>query len=140
MFWQNYENPFWILALRGCWGQYILLFWKLFDETQISRPQEYTDTYPQAKSNLHISFCQRHFKRNISMWNTLYFSIIHSLQIILRFFIQVRNREEKSNILWDVPRPKKARMQEMATNKKWGKTFSILVRCTYLPLFAIFSL
>ena len=27
--------------------------------------------YLQAKSNLHISICQRHFKRNISMWNTL---------------------------------------------------------------------
>jgi hypothetical protein len=25
----------------------------------------------QAKSNLHISICQNHFKRNISMWNTL---------------------------------------------------------------------
>ena len=28
--------------------------------------------YLQAKSNLHISICQSHFKRNISMWNTLY--------------------------------------------------------------------
>ena len=29
--------------------------------------------YFQEKSNLHISICQRHFKRNISMWKTLYF-------------------------------------------------------------------
>ena len=29
--------------------------------------------YLQAKSNLHISICQSHFKRNSSMWNTLYF-------------------------------------------------------------------
>ena len=28
--------------------------------------------YLQTKSNLHISICQSHFKRNISMWNTLY--------------------------------------------------------------------
>ena len=27
--------------------------------------------YLQAKSNLHISICQSHFKRNSSMWNTL---------------------------------------------------------------------
>ena len=28
--------------------------------------------YLQAKSNLHIPICQSHFKRNSSMWNTLY--------------------------------------------------------------------
>jgi hypothetical protein len=31
--------------------------------------------YLQTKSNLHISICQSHFKRNISMWNTLYMKI-----------------------------------------------------------------
>ena len=36
--------------------------------------------YLQAKSNLHISICQRHFKRNISMWNTLYIA-----QVVYRF-------------------------------------------------------
>jgi hypothetical protein len=29
----------------GCWGQPKLNFWKLVDETQISRPQEYTVTF-----------------------------------------------------------------------------------------------
>ena len=28
-------------------------------------------SYLQIKSSLHISICQSHFKRNISMWNTL---------------------------------------------------------------------
>ena len=28
--------------------------------------------YLQAISNLHFSICQSHFKRNISIWNTLY--------------------------------------------------------------------
>ena len=30
------------LSVRGCWGQPMLLFWKLVDETQISKPLEAT--------------------------------------------------------------------------------------------------
>ena len=29
----------------GCWGQSLLLFWKLIDETQMPKPQEYADTF-----------------------------------------------------------------------------------------------
>ena len=31
------------LSVGGCWGQPMLIFWKLDDETQISQPKEYTD-------------------------------------------------------------------------------------------------
>ena len=31
--------------------------------------------YLQTKSNLHISICQSHFKRDTSMWNTLYLRV-----------------------------------------------------------------
>ena len=55
LFWQNYENPFWILALRGCWGQPMLVFWKLVAETQISKPQEYTDTFRQNLTCIFLS-------------------------------------------------------------------------------------
>ena len=32
-------------SVRGCWGQPMLLFWKLVDKTQMPKPQEYTDTF-----------------------------------------------------------------------------------------------
>ena len=30
------------LAVRGCWGQQMLLFWELVDKTQMSKPLEHT--------------------------------------------------------------------------------------------------
>ena len=35
-------TDFWILSVRGCWGQLMLLFWKLVDETQMYKPPEGT--------------------------------------------------------------------------------------------------
>ena len=35
------------VSVRGCWGQPMLLFWKLVDETQMPWPQECTDTFKQ---------------------------------------------------------------------------------------------
>ena len=42
-------------SVRGCWGQPMLLFWKLVDETQISKPQEYTDTFRQILTSIFLS-------------------------------------------------------------------------------------
>ena len=50
----------------------MLFFLKLVDETQIRKPQEYTDMYLQTKSNLHISLCQSRFKKPTLPWWTLY--------------------------------------------------------------------
>ena len=44
-----------ILSVGGYWGQPILLFWKLVDETQISKPQEYTDTFKQNLTCIFLS-------------------------------------------------------------------------------------
>ena len=52
-------------SVRGCWGQPMLLFWKLVDETQIPQPQEYTDTFKQSltcifqsvRANLKYTLC-----------------------------------------------------------------------------------
>ena len=30
-------------SFGGCWGQSLLLFWKLIDETHMPKPQKYTD-------------------------------------------------------------------------------------------------
>ena len=32
-------------SVGGCWGQSMLLFWKLVDKTQMPHTQEYTDTF-----------------------------------------------------------------------------------------------
>ena len=37
------------LSVRGCWGQPMLLFWKLVDETQISKPPEPTRHHNSIK-------------------------------------------------------------------------------------------
>ena len=37
------------LSIRGCWGQPILLFWKLVDKTQISKPPEPTRHHNSIK-------------------------------------------------------------------------------------------
>ena len=40
---------FWTFSVRGCWGQPMILFWKLIDETQISKPPEPTKHYNAIK-------------------------------------------------------------------------------------------
>jgi hypothetical protein len=42
-------------SVRGCWGQLMLLFWKLVDETQISKPKEYTDTFREILTSIFLS-------------------------------------------------------------------------------------
>ena len=32
-------------SVRGCWGQPLLFFWKLVDQTQMPKPQEHTDIF-----------------------------------------------------------------------------------------------
>ena len=52
-------------SVGGCWGQPMLLFWKLVDETQIPQSQIYTDTFKQnltciflpVRANLRYSLC-----------------------------------------------------------------------------------
>ena len=38
------------LSDGGSWGQPMFLFWKLVDETQMPKPQEYTDTFSLIKN------------------------------------------------------------------------------------------
>ena len=44
------------LSVRGCWGQPMLLFWKLVDETQISKPHEPTRHQNSIKLWILLSF------------------------------------------------------------------------------------
>ena len=43
------------LSFGGCWGQPILLFWKLVDETQILWPHEYTSTFKRNLTCIFLS-------------------------------------------------------------------------------------
>ena len=45
----NFSLIFDILSVRGCWGQPMILFWKLIDETQISKPPEPTRHHNSIK-------------------------------------------------------------------------------------------
>ena len=69
IFWQNYENSWWIFwrgLLRLDYVNFLKTGWRN-SNFQTSRIYSYL----QTKSNLHISICQSQFKRNISMWDTL---------------------------------------------------------------------
>ena len=46
----NFSLIFDTLSFGGCWGQPMLLFWKLVDETQISKPPEPTRHHNSIKS------------------------------------------------------------------------------------------
>ena len=48
-------------SFGGCWGQPMLLFWKLVDETQMPKPQKYTDTFILIKKMV-FSWPQRSSK------------------------------------------------------------------------------
>ena len=46
-FWQSWKLMLNIssVSVGGCWGQPLLLFWKLVYETQIPKPKEHVDTF-----------------------------------------------------------------------------------------------
>ena len=44
-YWYVYDT----LSLGGCWGQQMLLFWKLVDETQMSKPPKATRHHNSTK-------------------------------------------------------------------------------------------
>ena len=41
----NFSLIFGTFSVGGCWGQAMLLFWKLVDETQMTAPREYTNAF-----------------------------------------------------------------------------------------------
>ena len=42
-------------SVGGCWGQLILFFWKLVDETQISKSQDFRTTFKQILACIFLS-------------------------------------------------------------------------------------
>ena len=42
-------------SIGGCWGQSMLLFWKLVDKTQISKPQDHTDNFKHNPISIFLS-------------------------------------------------------------------------------------
>ena len=46
----NFSLIYGTLSNGGCWGQPMLLFQKLVDETQMPKPQKYTDTFILTKN------------------------------------------------------------------------------------------
>ena len=46
----NFSLIYHTLSIRGCWGQPMLLLWKLVDETQMVKPPELTSHYNLRKN------------------------------------------------------------------------------------------
>ena len=68
----------------------MLLFWKLVDETQISKPQDYTNTFRQILTSIFLSVrailketvqCETPCKYNFAHWTDQIWSITFSLPI-----------------------------------------------------------
>ena len=52
----NFSLIYGTLSDGGCWGQPMLLFQKLDDETQMPKPQKYTDTLILIKMKVSVYF------------------------------------------------------------------------------------
>ena len=76
-------------SVGGCWGQNMLLFWKLVDETQIPQSQEYTDTF---KQNLTCTF--------LSIRGNLKYTLCHEgpCRFRHRFFDQIGHQSMYASI------------------------------------------
>ena len=82
------------LDVGGCWGQPILLFWKLFDETQVSNLLKPLGTvkniwsfYPSEPFSLTF-----HFDTSCKIFERLLIQISHIIQInVKRHLIQKYN-------------------------------------------------
>ena len=59
------------LSVGGSWGQQMLLFWKLVDETQMPKPTE-APRHHNSKIFIDPSTPQSHSESYISIWDTLY--------------------------------------------------------------------
>ena len=66
----NFSLIFGTFSVGGCWGQAMLLFWKLVDETQMTAPREYTDAFFITK-NLVLGGLRGLLKYLKVIWNTL---------------------------------------------------------------------
>ena len=58
--WMDHQKPKILLiygtfSVRGCWGQSMLLFWKLVDETELSKSQDRTDTFKNNLTSIFLS-------------------------------------------------------------------------------------
>ena len=62
----RYFTDTWYFSVGGCWGQPMLLFWKLVDETQMPTTLEATRHHDSRKVLILLSL------RAISIWDTLY--------------------------------------------------------------------
>ena len=78
------------LFVRGCWSQLMLLFWKLVDETQMSKPLE--PTRPWFKKTIDPSTPQSHLVLSISIWYTLYLEIFWTqIKTVCLLFLEAAN-------------------------------------------------
>ena len=66
----NIKLNFSAFPVGGCWGQLMLLFWKLVDETQMSTTPEATSHHSSRKFLILLPLS--HLESFISLWDTLY--------------------------------------------------------------------
>ena len=68
--WRRFWNMlnFSTFSVGGCWGQPMLLLWKLVDETKISKPQDFRNTFKQILACIFLSF-------RVYSWNKFQYKI-----------------------------------------------------------------
>ena len=69
------------VSVGGCWGQPMLLFWKLVDKTQMPWPQEYTDTFKQTVLCIFLSV-------RVNLKETFQCDTLCSEQIMCTFWLE----------------------------------------------------
>ena len=92
-----------ILAVGGCWGQPMLLFWKLADETQMVKPPEPTSHHNSRKCLIFLPLRAIYFRllyyETPCIFNTYFSAIFQSSRshAIFTLYIQQQRQAKSEN-------------------------------------------
>ena len=118
----NVTLDFSTFFVGGCWGQLMLLFWKLVDETKMGKPPEHTEQnyqsfYPSEQFTLD-HFTMRH---PVQPECTAYFIFRYILTIYLQAMNNLISKLEKVDArkMFDVPKIKRSCLKSWSNWIGW---------------------
>ena len=107
MFWRRKRNDrimkyhveFSTFSVGGCWGQPMLLFWKLVHETQNFKPREPTMHHNSIKVLILLPV-RADFALHTSMWDTLYILVPSKPPVDLNLIFEISSLKNPFRWTW----------------------------------------
>ena len=90
----NIMLKFTTFSVRGCWSQPMLRFWKLADETQMSKPLE-------ATRHLFLFYSWSFYPHSFQLWHTLY-KFIFFLTRVNSLHVNCKGQKIFVSMTWDI--------------------------------------